>query len=136
MPGTGTVEDLPEVLLESLPQGDLSESRRPRAMWDFATYLAIRDRRASGAGLIEEDSGVMIKEGRLVVAGPHGNSLKARMLEIAVDWCELGSPDLSRYLMRFTPLSAPDDGPSPDSPMGPWHIVRLNNHQTIWITPP
>jgi hypothetical protein len=105
-------------------------------MWDFGTYLALRDRRAGGAGLIEHDSGAMIREGRLVVAGAHGNSLKTRLLEIATDWCALGAPDLSRYLMRFMPLSAPNDDPSPDGPMGPWPVVRLNHRQTIWITPP
>jgi protein-L-isoaspartate(D-aspartate) O-methyltransferase len=132
----GTVEDLPGVLLEALPPGALSESRRAGAMWDFGTYLALRDRRAGGAGLIEHDSGAMIREGRLVVAGAHGNSLKTRLLEIATDWCALGAPDLSRYLMRFMPLSAPNDDPSPDGPMGPWPVVRLNHRQTIWITPP
>jgi len=133
---TGTVEDLPDVLLKALPSGAPSESRLATAMWDFGTYLAIRDRRASGASLIEHDSGVTIRGGRLVVAGAHGASLKSRMLEIAADWCALGSPGLSRYSMRFIPLSARNDDPSPDSPMGPWHIVRLNHRQTIWITPP
>jgi protein-L-isoaspartate(D-aspartate) O-methyltransferase len=133
---TGTVEDLPDLLLKTLPQGALSESRRAGAMWDFGTYLALRDRRASGVGLIEHDSRAMIREGRLVVAGAHGNSLKARMLEIATDWCTLGFPGLSRYLMRFLPLSALNDDPSSDSPMGPWQIVRLDHRQTIWITPP
>jgi protein-L-isoaspartate(D-aspartate) O-methyltransferase len=133
---TGTVEDLPDVLLEALPPGDPSESRLAPAMWDFGTYLAIRDRRATGAGLIEHDSGVMIREGRLVVAGAHGASLRARMLEIAADWSALGSPGLHRYAMRFMPLSVRVDDPPTDSPMGPWHIVRLNHRQTIWITPP
>ena len=133
---TGTVEDLPDVLLEALPPGAPTESRLTPAMWDFGTYLAIRDRRASGAGLIEQDSGVMIREGRLVVAGAHGNSLKARMLEIAADWCALGSPGLVRYAMRFIPLPVRNDDPLLDSPMGPWHIVRLNHRQTVWITPP
>lgn len=133
---TGTVEDLPEVLLETLPQGALSESRRAGTMWDFGTYLALRDRRASGAGLIEHESRVMIREGRLVIAGARGHSLKTRMLEIATDWCALGAPDLSRYLMRFLPWSVPNDDPPPDSPMGPWRVVRLNYRQAIWITPP
>jgi protein-L-isoaspartate(D-aspartate) O-methyltransferase len=133
---TGTVEDIPQSLLEVLPQSILSESRRVPAMWDFGTYLAIRDRRASGVGLIEHDSGVMIREGRLVVAGARGNSLKTRLLEIAADWCALGAPGLGRYSMRFTSLSVPDDAPSPDSLMGPWHIARPTHHQRIWITPP
>jgi protein-L-isoaspartate(D-aspartate) O-methyltransferase len=133
---TGTDEDLPDVLLQALPAGAPSESRLAPAMWDFGTYLAIRDRRASGAGLVEHDSGVMIKGGRLVVAGAHGASLKARMLEIAADWHALGSPGLGRYSMRFTPLPVRDDDPLSNSPMGPWHIVRLNHRQTIWITPP
>jgi protein-L-isoaspartate(D-aspartate) O-methyltransferase len=136
IPDTGSVEDLPVWLLEALPQGDLSERRPPRWLWDFGIYLAIRDRRASGTGLIEHESGVMVKEGRLVVSGTRGNSLKTRMLEIAADWCALGSPGLSRYSMRFTPLSIPDDHPYSDSPAGPWHIARRDHRQTIWITPP
>jgi len=133
---TGTVEDLPDLLLEALPQGALSERGRAGAIWDFGTYLALRDRRASGVGLIERDARAMIKEGRLVVAGAHGNSLKTRILEIATDWCTLGFPGLSRYSMRFVPVSVPEDVPSSDSPMGPWHIVRLDHRQTVWITPP
>jgi hypothetical protein len=133
---TGAVEDLPQSLLEVLPQGSLAESHRAPAMRDFGTYLAIRDRRASGVGLVEHDSGVTIREGRLVVAGAHGSSLKTRMLELAADWCALGCPGLDRYSMRFTPASVPNDDPCPDSPMGPWHIPRLTHHQTVWITPP
>jgi protein-L-isoaspartate(D-aspartate) O-methyltransferase len=132
----GTVDDLPEWFLEAVPQGGLSESRRSHATWDFGTYLAMRDRRASGAGLIEHDSGAVIRQSRLVVTGARGHLLKTRMLEVAADWCALGSPDLSRYSMRFVPLSTADDDPSPDSPMGPWHIVRLDHRQTIWITTP
>jgi hypothetical protein len=96
----------------------------------------MRDRRASGAGLIEHDSGAVIRQSRLVVTGARGHLLKTRMLEVAADWCAHGSPDLSRYSMRFVPLSTADDDPSPDSPMGPWHIVRLDHRQTIWITTP
>jgi protein-L-isoaspartate(D-aspartate) O-methyltransferase len=133
---TGAVEDLPQSLLEALPPGALAESRRAPAMRDFGTYLAIRDRRASGVGLVEHDSGVTIREGRLVVAGARGSSLKTRMLEIAADWCALGCPGLDRYSMRFTPVSVPNDDARPDSPMGPWRIPRLSHHQTVWITPP
>lgn len=136
IPEAGTVEDLPDVLLEAFPHGDLSEPLQRRAMWDFGTYLAMRDRRACGVGLIENHSTVVINEGRLVLAGAQGGSLKARMLEIAADWRELGSPGLSRYLMQFTPLSVPNDNPSPDSLAGPWHIARLNHHQAIWIISP
>jgi protein-L-isoaspartate(D-aspartate) O-methyltransferase len=133
---TGTVEDLPDALLEALVPGTPPEFRLSPAMRDFGMYLAIRDRRATGAGLVEQDSRVLIREGRLAVAGEHGNSLKARMLEIAADWCALGSPGLDRYAMRFMPLSDRNDGPPTNSPMGPWHIVRLNHRQKIWITPP
>jgi hypothetical protein len=136
LPESRTDEDLPELLLEAFPH-HASESRRKRVRRDFDTYLALRDRRACGAGLIEDDSGVMAMDGRLVVAGAQGNSLKARLLEIAVDWRELGSPDLTRYLMEFRPRSALyDNSPSDDSPTGPWHIARFNHHQTIWIIPP
>jgi hypothetical protein len=131
-----TVEDLPDGLLEAFLPGAPTETRLAQAMRDFGTYLAIRDQRARGAGLVDHDSGVMIKEGRLVVTGKQGNSLKARMLEIAADWRALGSPGLARYSMRFIPLSVRNDDPSPEGPMGPWHIVRLNHRQTIWITPP
>lgn len=78
----------------------------------------------------------MIKDGRLVVAGANCNLLKARLLEIAADWLDLGSPGLSRYLMRFTPLSDANEGPSADGPIGPWQITRLNHRQTVWIIPP
>lgn len=37
LPDTGTVEDLPEVLAQALPQVDRSESHRRRAMWDLGT---------------------------------------------------------------------------------------------------
>jgi protein-L-isoaspartate(D-aspartate) O-methyltransferase len=132
----GTVEDLPDVLRQAFLPGAPTEFPLGPALRDFGTYLAIRDQRARGAGLVEHDSGVMIKEGRLVVAGEHGNVLKARMLEIAEDWRALGSPGLERYSMRFIPLPVGNDGPSPDSSTGPWHLVRLNHRQTIWITPP
>jgi protein-L-isoaspartate(D-aspartate) O-methyltransferase len=131
-----TDEDLPEVLLEVFPRG-VSESRQKRVGRDFETYLALRDRRACGAGLVEDDSGVMLINGRLVVAGAQGSSLKAIMLRIAADWRELGSPGLNRYLMKFRPRSAPDhNSSSGDSPVGPWHIARLDHDQTTWIIPP
>ncbi len=135
-PTTSGAEALPSALLHALPPLDPAHPGRRHAMWNFAMYLAIRDRRVSGVGLLESGSVAMLKDSHVVFGGTGGSDLKARLLGIAGDWLNLGSPGLDRYAMRFSPLTARHHDPVGESLMGPWPIDRLSYRQTILLTPP
>jgi protein-L-isoaspartate(D-aspartate) O-methyltransferase len=130
-----TTVELPGKVRAAVTPGN---SRRPnltRGLWNFATYLALRDRRAAGTALVIGSSFAMVHDGQVVFGGADGQALMARLLEIAADWLGLGTPGLSRYTMTFSPLSLPSPGRIEDSRSGPWHIERVDHRQTVVLSP-
>jgi protein-L-isoaspartate(D-aspartate) O-methyltransferase len=135
-PAPSTIEALPGPLHSALFPMDPAYPRRKRANWNFATYLALRDQRADGTALVTSDAIAMLQDGQLGVGGSHSAELKNRLLEIATDWLDLGSPGLNRYIMQFDPRSAPDHAPLIDIPTGPWSVDRISYRQTVWLISP
>jgi hypothetical protein len=126
----------PTDLLAALAPTDPSRPWRTPGIWDFATYVALRDRRATaGPALAENNSLAGLRNTELVIAGDTGTALKDRFLEIAADWLALGAPGIAQYTMTFAPLPPPGEDRPPDKPAGPWHIDRISHRQTTALNP-
>jgi len=103
-------------------------------LWDFATYLGIRDRRAVlGPGLGDHSSLAVIRGDTLAIAGPGGGELAERLLALGRSWVELGCPGHDRYAMTFTVKDARPI--PPDTPDGPWAVDRIDYRQHITLSP-
>jgi protein-L-isoaspartate(D-aspartate) O-methyltransferase len=128
------VERLPTVLAEAFDPPIPGSPHRMSGLWDFATYLGIRDRRAvSGPGLCADSSAAMIRGDTMAIAGPGGGVLAERLLAVGRSWVELGCPGHDRYAMTFT---AKDAGPvPPDTPGGPWVLDRIDYRQHVTLSP-
>jgi protein-L-isoaspartate(D-aspartate) O-methyltransferase len=128
------VEWLPAGLADAFDPPDAESPRRRSGLWDFATYLGIRDRRAvAGPGLGHHSSLAVIRGDTLAIAGPGGGALAERILAIGNSWLELGCPGHDRYAMTFT-IKGADPAP-PDTPDGPWAIDRIDYRQRITLAP-
>jgi protein-L-isoaspartate(D-aspartate) O-methyltransferase len=135
-PEAASSEPLPAALRHVL-SADARRARGNSAPWDLGIYLALRDRRASfGPILTEHGSLAAVRDRGLVVDGPHGAQLRDRLLELALEWAELGAPGLAHYAMSFAARSSPEavraPGPA-DSATGPWQIDRASYRQTTWL---
>ena len=128
------VERLPAGLAEAFDPPDAESSHRRSGLWDFATYLGIRDRRAvAGPGLGHHGSLAVIRGDTLAIAGPAGGELAERMLVVGQSWLGLGCPGHDRYAMTFTVKGG---GPAPpDTADGPWAIDRIDYRQRITLAP-
>jgi len=133
-PEPSTAEPLPAALLTALSPPDPAHPQRRPGIWNFATYLALRDRRATGLALAMDGSVAMLRDKELAFGGSDGPALKDRFLAIVADWLDLGAPGLNSYTMNFSPLSTSEQDTLADSPTGPWHVDRLYHRQTIVMT--
>ena len=125
---------LPDLLVAIVAPDDPERPGWRPQLWDFATYLAIREGRTiagSGLGLRDGRSVAVIERGEISWGGPDGRDLRERLVEIARDWLTLGSPwprPLSRALSRGACTSIPAD-----SPGGPWALDRIDFRQSICL---
>ena len=126
------VERLPASLAEAFDPPSSESPRRMSGLWDFATYLGIRDRRAvSGPGLGHHSSLAMIRGGTLAITGPAGGELAERLVAVAYSWVTLGCPGHGRYAMTF---AIKDARPvPPDAPGGPWVLDRIDYRQHVTL---
>jgi protein-L-isoaspartate(D-aspartate) O-methyltransferase len=136
IPEPTQTEPLERALARALAPPDERRRARTPGLWDFATCLALRDRRAAGVGLAEPGSEVVVRPGGLVAGGPRGPVLRDRLLAVAGDWLRLGRPGLPRYTLRFSRRDTADPGHGPDRPTGPWTVDRIDYRQTVTLTPP
>jgi protein-L-isoaspartate(D-aspartate) O-methyltransferase len=130
---------LPSAVAQVLdPSGlDRGNPVAARAIWNFAIYLAVRDRRASRImTLSDESSRAWIRSGGLATHGSLGPALGRRLLEIAADWIDLGCPGLDRYALRFEPIPSVAEGGGPDSKSSPWSIDRIDYRQHLTLDSP
>ena len=134
-------EPLPASLADALAPPDRSRPHWTQALWDFDTYLGMRDRKAgirdrraaSGPGLSDGTSLAMVRGRTVAVGGPEGGFLRDRLLTIGHQWVGLGCPGQGRYALTFT---ARDDSPAPpDTPAGPWALDRIDYRQHVTLGP-
>lgn len=130
-PEPSTVEQVPTSLLGALVPPDPARPQRTPGIWDFAMYLALRDRRAGGLALVEASSVAMLRGAQLIVSGEAGTTLRDRFLEIGADWLDLGAPGFGRYAMIFLPKSGDPAFGLADSATGPWEVERLFHRQIV-----
>ena len=129
-------EPLPGALRSALAPPDPAHRQRTPGVWNFAIYLALRDRSAAGLALTADGSVAMLRESELASGGPDGPVLRNRLLAILSDWLDLGAPGLERYTTEFSPYSTALARPLVEGPTGPWQIERLHYRQEIVMTPP
>jgi protein-L-isoaspartate(D-aspartate) O-methyltransferase len=134
-------EPLPSPLADALAPPDPGRPHWTQNLWDFDTYLGIRDRRAgirdrraaTGPGLSDGTSLAMIQGRTAAIGGPEGGHLRDRLLTIGLQWVDLGCPGQGRYALAFT---SRDDSPvPPDTPAGPWALDRIDYRQHVTLAP-
>jgi protein-L-isoaspartate(D-aspartate) O-methyltransferase len=134
-------EPLPSPLADALAPPDPGRAHWTQKLWDFDTYLGIRDRQAgirdrraaTGPGLSDGTSLAMVRGRTVAVGGPEGGHLRDRLLTIGQQWVHLGCPGQGRYALVFT---SRDDGPvPPDTPAGPWALDRIDYRQHVTLAP-
>jgi protein-L-isoaspartate(D-aspartate) O-methyltransferase len=126
-----TTEALGSELRGALAPPGPTHPHRMSGLWNLAVYLALRDRRAAGVGLIEHDSSAVVHGDELFVSGPRGPVLRDRLMAVAADWLGLGALGIERYAMQFVGRSTSASEHPPDHPTGPWRIERIDHCQIV-----
>jgi protein-L-isoaspartate(D-aspartate) O-methyltransferase len=132
VPKRSIVRELPTYVAAALAPPDPARPRWNPAEWALGFYVALRDRRASLAGLDDGDSFARVERATLVLGGAHGEALGADLAALAESWLDLGAPGLERYETAFSP--EPFGMPAlsqTGSRAGPWTIRRLRHSQRV-----
>ncbi len=135
----GGEERLDSVLKEAVRADGSDASYGGRAMWSLGFYLALRDRRASVAGTLQDARGSVAEicpgDGTVRWGGQKGTVLRDRLLQLTGDWVSVGEPSPEDYLSRWIILgeegNARETAGHQEPREGPWYIRRVHHREVI-----
>lgn len=110
-----------------------------RRAWDLQYCLALWDRRARSLLTLHGNDGARasleLLSGELVLSGA-AEELGDDLLALTERWVALGSPQMSDFVSRFTPMGN-DGGPADRQELAEgrerWVVERVAFRQTVWL---
>lgn len=110
-----------------------------RRAWDLHYCLALWDRRARSLLTLHGRDGARasleLLSGELVLSGA-AEELAADLVALTERWVDLGTPRMSDFVSRFTPMGGgggQTDGQDEDLRGERWVVERMAFRQTVWL---